>query len=81
MPKGSKYQVFIPADLAYGAKRAGQLIQSDSVLIFDLELVDIKQAPLQQPLQFPGGGIPQPGDEIDPPAVEEEATEEAPASE
>lgn len=41
MKEGSKYKLFIPADLAYGAGGAGQVIQPNSTLIFDVELVSI----------------------------------------
>ena len=40
MPIGSKWQVYIPADLAYGSRDAGQ-IKPYSTLIFDIELVGI----------------------------------------
>jgi FKBP-type peptidyl-prolyl cis-trans isomerase FklB len=43
MPVGSKWQLFIPADLAYGDRGAGADIGPDSTLIFDVELVSIKQ--------------------------------------
>lgn len=43
MPVGSKWQLFIPADLAYGDRGAGPEIGPDSTLIFDVELVSIKQ--------------------------------------
>jgi FKBP-type peptidyl-prolyl cis-trans isomerase FklB len=42
MPVGSKYQLFIPSDLAYGARGAGGDIPPNSTLIFDVELVSIK---------------------------------------
>ena len=41
MTKGSKYRLFIPSDLAYGSRQAGELIEPDSTLIFDVELLDI----------------------------------------
>ena len=40
MPIGSKWQVYIPADLAYGSRDAGQ-IKPYSALVFDIELVGI----------------------------------------
>ena len=42
MPTGSKWKVFIPADLAYGAKIRPPLIAPNSPLIFDIELVKIE---------------------------------------
>jgi FKBP-type peptidyl-prolyl cis-trans isomerase FkpA/FKBP-type peptidyl-prolyl cis-trans isomerase FklB len=44
MPVGSKYQVFIPADLAYGP-RPNPEIGPNATLIFDIELVSIKPKP------------------------------------
>lgn len=41
MPVGSKYQVYIPENLAYGSKGAGQVIKPYSTLIFDIELIGI----------------------------------------
>lgn len=45
MPVGSKYQVFIPADLAYGARPPSVEIGPNSTLIFDIELLSIKEKP------------------------------------
>lgn len=45
MKKGSKYQLFVPAELAYGPRGAGQDIGPNETLIFEVELVDIKPAP------------------------------------
>ena len=42
MPVGSKWQLVIPPDLAYGAKGAGGVIGPNSTLIFDIELLSIK---------------------------------------
>ncbi len=42
MKVGSKYQVFIPANLAYGERGAGQDIAPGSTLIFEVELLSIK---------------------------------------
>jgi len=39
MPKGSKWRVYIPFDLAYGARAAGK-IPGYSTLIFEIELID-----------------------------------------
>lgn len=41
MPVGSKWQLYIPSDLAYGARGAGQSIGPNETLIFDIELIDI----------------------------------------
>ena len=42
MPVGSKWQLFIPADLAYGDRGAGADIGPGSTLIFEIELLSIK---------------------------------------
>ena len=42
MPVGSKWQVVIPADIAYGEQGAGGQIAPNAVLIFELELMGIK---------------------------------------
>jgi FKBP-type peptidyl-prolyl cis-trans isomerase FklB len=41
MPVGSKWKLFIPSDLAYGAQGAGQAIAPHSTLIFEVELLGI----------------------------------------
>jgi FKBP-type peptidyl-prolyl cis-trans isomerase len=41
MPVGSKWQLFIPSDLAYGASAKGP-IGPDSTLIFEVELLSIQ---------------------------------------
>jgi len=41
MPKGAKYRIFLPSELAYGAQGAGEMIEPNSALIFDVELLDI----------------------------------------
>ncbi len=42
MPVGSKWQVFIPSELAYGPRGAGADIGPHATLIFEIELVGIK---------------------------------------
>jgi FKBP-type peptidyl-prolyl cis-trans isomerase FklB len=41
MPVGSKWKLYIPSGLAYGAQGAGQAIAPHSTLIFEVELLDI----------------------------------------
>ncbi|MDI3321798.1 FKBP-type peptidyl-prolyl cis-trans isomerase [Pinibacter soli] len=43
MPVGSKWKLFIPSDLAYGDRDAGQKIGAGSTLIFDVELLSIEK--------------------------------------
>ena len=43
MKVGSKWELVIPSDLAYGERGAGQAIAPNSVLVFDIELLDIKK--------------------------------------
>jgi FKBP-type peptidyl-prolyl cis-trans isomerase FklB len=42
MPVGSKWQLFVPAELAYGARGAGPGIGPNSTLIFEVELISIQ---------------------------------------
>jgi FKBP-type peptidyl-prolyl cis-trans isomerase FklB len=42
MPVGSKWQLYIPSELAYGEYGAGETIEPNSTLIFDVELLGIK---------------------------------------
>ena len=41
MPVGSKWKLFIPSELAYGAQGAGQAIAPHTALIFEVELLEI----------------------------------------
>lgn len=41
MPVGSKWKLYIPAELAYGDRGAGSDIKPGSTLVFDVELLDI----------------------------------------
>jgi len=54
MPVGSKWQLFIPSDLAYGDRGAGADIGPGSTLIFEVELMSIEdkskeKTPAQEP--------------------------------
>jgi len=42
MNVGSKWRLFIPSDLAYGAHGAGEAIEPNMTLIFDVELLGIE---------------------------------------
>ena len=41
METGAKWRLFIPSNLAYGERGAGEAIEPNSTLIFDVELLDI----------------------------------------
>jgi len=41
MKVGSKWELYVPADLAYGPRGAGQVIGPNSTLVFEVELVSI----------------------------------------
>jgi FKBP-type peptidyl-prolyl cis-trans isomerase FklB len=42
MPVGSKWQVFVPSDLAYGPRAPGGAIGPNATLIFEIELLSIQ---------------------------------------
>ncbi len=42
MKVGGKWQLFIPSDLAYGSRGAGAMIGPNAVLIFEIQLLEIK---------------------------------------
>ena len=43
MPVGSKWELYIPQELAYGARETGGQIKPFSTLIFEVELVGIEK--------------------------------------
>jgi FKBP-type peptidyl-prolyl cis-trans isomerase FklB len=65
MKPGSKWQLFIPPDLAYGERGSGQKIGPQSALIFDVELVSI------QPPAPPAPTTPLTSDIIKVPSLDE----------
>ena len=62
MPVGSKWQLVVPADLAYGDRGAGQEIGPGSTLVFEVELISIadksKTAAPDAPSAAPAGTEP-----------------------
>jgi len=67
MKPGAKYQLFVPADLAYGERGAGSDIGPNAMLMFDVELVEVvAPTPTPKPATYdssrptgsPGAAIP-----------------------
>ena len=56
--KGGKGRLFIPSHMAYGPQGSPPAIQPNEHLIFEIEVVDVKDAPAQ-PAQ-PGAQVPPP---------------------
>jgi FKBP-type peptidyl-prolyl cis-trans isomerase FklB len=48
MKEGSKWQLFIPSNLAYGDKSAGNIIGPNSALIFEVELISVHESSGQE---------------------------------
>jgi FKBP-type peptidyl-prolyl cis-trans isomerase FklB len=55
MPAGSKWRLFIPAELAYGERGAGNLIGPNSTLVFDVELLGVESGNKPAGTPTPGG--------------------------
>lgn len=45
MPVGSKWKVAIPSELAYGPEGTGGVIGPNATLVFEIELMEIKETP------------------------------------
>ena len=43
MHVGDKWQLFVPSDLAYGPTKRSELIEANSTLLFEIELLSIKE--------------------------------------
>lgn len=57
--KGGKGRLFIPAHMGYGAQGSPPAIKPNEHLVFDIEVVDVKDQPAQ-PAQQPGQQMPSP---------------------
>ena len=57
MKQGSKYQFFVPSNLAYGERSVGPDIAANATLIFDVELLEVKPPPTPAPQA--SGPVPQ----------------------
>jgi FKBP-type peptidyl-prolyl cis-trans isomerase FklB len=49
MKPGSKYQFFVPSNLAYGERSVGPDIAANATLIFEVELLEVKPPPTPAP--------------------------------
>jgi FKBP-type peptidyl-prolyl cis-trans isomerase len=58
MPVGAKWKLYLPSAMAYGERRASVDIGPNTTLIFELELVEIKDAPPEVQMPFEGLQIP-----------------------
>jgi len=68
MPTGSKWELYVPAELAYGPRQAGPDIGPNSTLIFEVEVVSIQ----------PKKETPKPDAAADPKDAPKPATQPAP---
>jgi FKBP-type peptidyl-prolyl cis-trans isomerase FklB len=49
MKPGSKYQFFVPSNLAYGERSVGPDIAANATLVFEVELLEVKPPPTPAP--------------------------------
>ena len=74
MPVGSKWQLFIPPDLAYGDRQAGPDITPGSTLVFEVELMSIQP----KTAAAPEGAAPEKAPEKAPDKSSEKAPDKMP---
>ncbi|MCK5923810.1 MAG: FKBP-type peptidyl-prolyl cis-trans isomerase, partial [Methylococcales bacterium] len=48
MTVGSKYELYIPSELGYGERGAGQSIPGNAALVFEVELVSVPSQEVEQ---------------------------------
>ena len=52
MPEGSKWELYIPSELAYGNQQRGQHITPGAVLVFKRELLKLLGPGQKQPAEL-----------------------------